>query len=228
MIMQRRVYEGVPVIIDDARVDPARMAKAWAKDEWRTIRASMLSMASANQLGEKGWYVLQTFAGCEKGVERALAEKGVMAYLPLVPGGKRVVRGRAIQCADKPAMAGYVMVCVVPSAAAFAGLVRVRNVECIVGGAEAPHRVSDETMRRFKIMLGEFSEAEAHAQEFAVKDWVRFEEGPFTGFSGRITKIRKMVPVRGMKPIAVEGRVDVEIGGKVTSITTPLAFLGKL
>lgn len=228
MIMQRRIYQGVPVIIDDARIDPVRLAKAWAKDEWRTIRANMLSMASANQPGEKGWYVLQTFAGCEKSVERTLADKGVMAYLPLVPGGKRVVRGRAIQCADKPAMAGYVMVSVVPSAAAFAGLARVRNVECIVGGAEAPHRVSDETMRRFKIMLGEWSEAEAHARDFAVKDWVRFEEGPFTGFSGRVTKIRKMVPVRGMKPIAVEGLVEVETKGKVTTINTPLAFLAKV
>jgi len=228
MIMQRRIYQGVPVIIDDERIDPVRMAKAWARDEWRTIRANMLSMASANQEGEKGWFVLQTFSGCEKGVEKHLAEQGVMAYLPLISGGKKVVRGRVIQCADRPAMPGYVMVSVVPSAAAFAGLARVRNVEGIIGGAERPLRVGEETMRRFKILLGEWTETQAHAQAFSVKDWVLFEEGPFAGYRGRITKIRKMVPVRGMKPIAVEGRVEVEIGGKVTSISTPLAFLVKL
>lgn len=228
MIMQRRIYQGVPVIIDDPRIDPARMAKAWAKDGFRSIRANMLTMAGANQPGEKGWFVLQAFAGCEKGVEKTLSEKGVMTYLPLIPGGKRIVRGRSVQCADRPALPGYVMVSVVPSAAAFAGLVSVRNVERIVGGAERPLRVSEKTLSRFKLLLGELNETQEHAQAFAVKDWVRFSEGPFEGYRGRILKIRKMVPVRGMKPIAVEGRVEVEISGKVTTINTPLAFLVKL
>ncbi|TCN30321.1 transcription termination/antitermination protein NusG [Sinorhizobium americanum] len=228
MTMQRKIYRGTPVIINDERIDPARMARAWVKDEMREIRANMLSMASANQPGEKGWFVLQVVSGREKAVENLLREKGVMSYLPLVQGGVKMVRGHKVRSPERPAFAGYVMVSVVPSAAAFAGLVSVRNVEDILGGAQKPHRVSDETMSRFKIMLGDWAEATARAKDFNKGDWVEFDEGPFAGFKGHIVKLRKMVLIRGEKPVAVEGVVEVDIGGRVSSVTTPLALLVKL
>lgn len=228
MTMQRKIYQGVPVIINDERIDPARMAKAWVKDEMRTIRVNMLTMASANQPGEKGWFVLQVVSGRENAVENHLRESGVMAYLPLVSGGVRIVRGRKIKVADRPALPGYVIVNVVPTPAAFAGLVSVRHVEDVLGGAHRPHRVSDETMSRFKIMLGDWAEATARASEFAKGDWVEFDEGPFAGFKGHIVKLRKMVLVRGEKPVAVEGVVEVEIGGNLTRVSTPLALLVKV
>lgn len=228
MTMQRKIYQGVPVIMDDPRVDPTRMAKAWVKDGMREIRASMLSMASANQPGEKGWYVLQIASGREKSVENVLREKNVLAYLPLVPGGTAIIRGRKVQRLDRPALPGYLMVSVAPSPAAFAGLARVRGVDGMLGGAEHPHRVSDEIMSRFKIKIGDLAEMAAHAREFKKGDWVEFEEGPFTGLKGHIVRVQKMVLIRGEKPVAIKGEVDVEIAGRLTRVFTPLALLAKV
>ncbi|MBD9372101.1 transcription termination/antitermination NusG family protein [Rhizobium sp. ARZ01] len=188
----------------------------------------MLSMAGANQSGERVWFVLQTFANKEKAVENTLRAAGVLAYLPFIPGGKKVRRGRVAHCADRPALPGYIMVSFVPSPAAIAGLLRVKFVDDFVGGAEKPHRIRDETMNRFKVLLGEWSDVKAHAEAFAAGDWVRFDEGPFVGYSGHISRIRKMVLVRGMRPVGVEGVVEVEINGKRSSITTPLALLVKM
>jgi transcriptional antiterminator NusG len=211
------------------KVDQLRMEQELARcASLRSISASMLSMAGANQPGQRVWFVLQTFANREKAVENTLRAAGVLAYLPLLPGGKKVLRGRVVNCVERPALPGYVMVSVVPSPAAFAGLLRVKFVDSIVGGAETPHRIRDETMNRFKVLLGEWSDVEAHAVTFAKGDWVRFDEGPFVGYSGHISRIRKMVLMRGMKPVGVEGVVEVDINGKRSSITTPLALLVKV
>ncbi|MEJ6845108.1 transcription termination/antitermination NusG family protein [Sinorhizobium fredii] len=218
MTMQRRIYQGTPIGFEIERF----------ADRMRTINANMLSMASANQPGEKGWFVLQVVAGREKAVENTLKEKGVFAYLPLIRGGKKVLRGRVVPCSDRPALPGYVMVSVVPSPAAFAGLSRAQSVEGILGGAERPHRVPDETMNRFKALLGEWIEADAEREVFSKGDWVQFDEGPFAGFKGYLTKIRKLVPVRGMKPIGIEGVVMLEVGGKQMPVTAPLALLAKI
>ncbi|MDK1386355.1 transcription termination/antitermination NusG family protein [Sinorhizobium sp. 8-89] len=194
----------------------------------RTINANMLSMASANQPGQKGWYVLQVVVGREKGVENALREKNIVAYLPLILGGKKLVRRRIVQCADRPALPGYVMVSIAPSPAAFAGLARVRHVEGIVGGTETPHCVNDEDMSRFKAKLGEMEESAALAKEFRKDDWATFDEGPFAGLRGCLVKVRKMVLIRGEKPVPVEGVVKFEIAGKAVFVPTPLALLVKL
>lgn len=196
--------------------------------EMRQISVSMLSMAGANQRGTKGWYVLQTYANREKIVEKMLREKGIHVFLPTLPGGKSVVRHRVVNRAGRPAIPGYVLVSIVPSPAAFVGLVRLKNIDCVVGGAANPHRVSDEDMDRFKHVLGEWDEDAAHASTFSVNDQVQFDEGPFVGFIGYIKKIRSMVPARGQKKIQVEADVAFEVEGKAHSVRTPLALLVKL
>ncbi|MBB3288171.1 MULTISPECIES: transcription termination/antitermination NusG family protein [unclassified Rhizobium] len=194
----------------------------------RSIRARMLDLASANQDGERHWYVLETFASCERAVEKRLADENVRAYLPMIDGGKAVIRHRVVQRLPRPALPGYLLVSLVPSPAAFAALSNLKQVVGFVGVAEKPHRVSDEDVNRFKIKLGEYDANSVHSEKFAKGDWVRFEEGPFIGYSGRIVKIRKMSVMRGMKPIGVEAIVEIRFGDQVKPIDTPLALLEKL
>ena len=105
---------------------------------------------------------------------------------------------------------------------------RLKGIEGVVGGAETPHRIQDEEINRFKVKLGEWDDVKAHAETFHVGDWVRFDEGPFIGFQGVIRHIRKMVILRGMKPVGVEGLVAIEVGDQKHEIRCPLALLVKL
>jgi transcriptional antiterminator NusG len=222
MNMQHKI-----VMADRFDMDRAIPALAKAAD-LRRIKATMLSMASANQPGEASWYVLQTRERREKSVEERLGEEKISCFLPLVEGGKAVIRRRVVHLSPRPAMPGYILVHVVPSAAAFCGLRRIDGVAGIVGGMHSPHRISDDDINRFKIILGSWDATAEHAERFHVGDWVRFDEGPFIGFKGRITKIRKAVPMRGMQKIAMSGMVDFEVGGQHHSIESPLALLMKL
>lgn len=211
------------------KVDMARLMPILEKQaNLRSITARMIHLASANQGGERHWYVMETFTSCERAVEKRLADENVRAYLPMIEGGKAVVRHRVVQRGARPALPGYLLVSVVPSPAAFVALANLKQVVGFVGGTENPHRVSDEDVNRFKIKLGEYDASSAHSERFAKGDWVRFEEGPFIGYSGRIQKIRKMVVMRGLKPIAVEAVVELRFGDQEKTVTTPLALLGRL
>ncbi|MFB2562441.1 transcription termination/antitermination protein NusG [Rhizobium sp. IMFF44] len=211
------------------KIDMARLMPILEKQaNLRSIRARMLDLASANQDGKRHWYVLETFSSCERAVEKRLADENVRAYLPMIDGGKAVVRHRLVQRGPRPALPGYLLVSLVPSPAAFAALSNIKQVVGFVGGAEQPHRVSDEDVNRFKIKLGEYDATSAHSEKFAKGDWVRFEEGPFIGYSGRITRVRKMVVIRGDKPVGVEAIVEVRFGDQEKTVLTPLALLEKL
>ncbi|MGI0527278.1 transcription termination/antitermination protein NusG [Rhizobium giardinii] len=222
MTMQRKV------ILSD-RVDLMRALPALERAaNLRRIQANMISMAGANQPGEAHWYVIQTRERREKSVEERLGQEKISCYLPLVQGGKAVIRHRVVELSPRPALPCYILVHLVPSAAAFCGLRHIDGVVGVVGGLHAPHRVSDDDLNRFKRVLGSWDETAEHAQSFHVGDWVRFDEGPFIGFKGRIAKIRKAVPMIGLPKIAIAGKVELEIGGQQHSVDAPLALLQKL
>ncbi|MBW9062390.1 antitermination protein [Rhizobium herbae] len=222
MTMQRKI------ILSD-RVDLMRALPALEKAaNLRQMKASMLSMAGANQKGTPFWFVVQTAERREKSVEERLAKENIRCFLPLIDGGKAVRRHRVVKLLDRPALPGYLLVNLVPSAAAFCGLRRVDGVTGIVGGLENPHRVADEDLNRFKIKLGTWDAKAVHAEAFHVGDWVRFDEGPFIGFSGRIGKIHTAYAVRGMPKIAIAGTVELTIGEQRHVIKAPLALLVKL
>ncbi|WP_245278344.1 transcription termination/antitermination NusG family protein [Ensifer aridi] len=219
--MQRRIYQGVPVIIDDPRIDPARMAKAWAKDGLRSIRANMLSMAAANQPGQKSWFVLQTLTGREKAVENVLEQAGVEALVPTrkAPDVRR--RGRIIEGQERPIMRGYVMVHAVLSPASLAGLRRVEHVIGIVGGAERPWCADDKSVKMIKALAGKAKAAnKAQALPFEPGEKVAFKEGPFYLLEGVV------VAVDGER---LEAEIEVMIlGGHVPFKNVPLEILEKV
>ncbi len=222
MTMHRTITMGQD--FDMARLMPVLEKQA----NLRAIRARMLDLAGANQSGARHWYVLETFANCERAVEKRLSDENVRTYLPMIDGGKTVVRHRVMERGPRPALPGYLLVSVVPSPAAFVALSNLKQVVGLVGGAEKPHPVSDEDVSRFKMKLGEYDATSIHSEKFAKGDWVRFDEGPFIGYSGRIVKIRTMAVIRGMKKIGVEAIVEVRFGDQLKAIDTPLALLEKL
>ncbi|WP_167371539.1 transcription termination/antitermination protein NusG [Rhizobium tibeticum] len=211
------------------KVDMDRLMPALERSaNLRRIKSTMLSMASANQPGIREWFVLHTMTGGEKTVESALKAQHVHTYLPTVEGGKMVIRHRVVNRGSRPALPGYILVSVVPSSAAFSGLRCVDGVIGLVGGSEKPHKINDADVIRFKALLGQLEGSSVHSEKFAKGDMVRFEEGPFIGYSGRIAKIRKLSLRRGEAPVGVEAIVELRLADVEHSITTPLALLEKL
>lgn len=214
---------------DPTKYDPTRCDAAWDRAvAKRVLKVNMLSMAAANQPGEKAWFVLQVKPNCDKPVEKALSQAGVSVFMPVVSGGRKLIRHRFVDLAERPVIPGYIMVCIVPGPAAFSGLCAVKHAIGLVGGNESPHRVSDHDVRRFNMLVNRQDEPDLVEDRFFVKDSVRFQEGPFIGFSGEIVKIRRAVVMRGQRPIAIEAVVSISVKGQVHPITTPLAFLEKV
>ncbi|KQY71340.1 hypothetical protein ASD52_06560 [Ensifer sp. Root142] len=221
MIMQRKVYQGVPVIMNDPRIDPVRMAKAWAKDGMRSIRANMLTMAAANQPGNASWFVIQTVTGREKLVEKELQDAGVDALLPMRKGKRVLKRGRMRDIPELPAMPGYVLVHCVYSAAAMAGLRHVDHVLWVVGKPEKPYRVPVQEVDAFKekAEAGQYDHRDITVT-FSKGENVRISDGPFASFPGVVTSVDEKQPYR----ITVEA----SIFGRATPIELDIAQIEKL
>ncbi|MEE9983671.1 transcription termination/antitermination protein NusG [Agrobacterium pusense] len=194
----------------------------------KRLTATMLSMAAENQKGKHEWFVVETKHKAEKVVEEALFKAGVKVFLPMENCGKQVVRGRVIHDVLRPMMPGYVLVNMVYSPAAVCGIARLEGVAGFVGGMIEPHRVSDEEMNRFKFFgTQELYLDLEHCKSFRRGDKVRFNSGPFVGFTGYVTKLRKDRVVEGER-IASGAIIAVEMFGAVTPVETTLAFLERL
>lgn len=194
----------------------------------KRLTVTMLSMAAENQPGKHEWFVVETKHRAEKAVEDALSKAGVKTFLPVENCGKQVARGRVIHDALRPLMPGYVLVNIVYSPAAVCGIARVEGVAGFVGGMITPHRVSDEEMNRFKLFGSqELTLDMEHCKSFRRGDQVRFRSGPFVGFTGHVSKLRKDQVVDGER-IASGAIVVVEMFGAVTPVETSLALLEKL
>ncbi|QCL90536.1 antitermination protein [Agrobacterium tumefaciens] len=188
----------------------------------------MLSMAAENQPGKHEWFVVETKHKAEKAVEDALGKAGVKTFLPMENCGKQVFRGRVIHDVLRPMMPGYVLVNMVYSPAAVCGIARLEGVAGFVGGMIEPHRVSDEEMNRFKLFGTQELDLDLeHCKSFRRGDRVRFSSGPFAGFTGHVTKLRKDKVVDGER-IASGAIVSVEMFGAVTPVETSLALLEQL
>lgn len=194
----------------------------------KRLNVTMLSMAAENQPGKHEWFVVETKHKAEKVVEDALSKAGVKTFLPMENCGKQVVRGRVIHDVLRPMMPGYVLVNIVYSPAAVCGIARLEGVAGFVGGMITPHRVSDEEMNRFKLFGTQELDLDLeHCKSFRRGDRVRFSSGPFAGFTGHVTKLRKDKVVDGER-IASGAIVAVEMFGAVTPVETSLALLEKL
>ena len=194
----------------------------------KRLTATMLSMAAENQKGKHEWFVVETKHKAEKAVEDALGKAGVKTFLPMENCGKQVARGRVIHDVMRPMMPGYVLVNMVYSPAAVCGIARLEGVAGFVGGMIEPHRVSDEEMNRFKLFGTQEHDVDTeHCKSFRRGDTVRFSSGPFAGFIGHVTKLRKDKVVDGER-IASGAIIAVEMFGAVTPVETSLALLEKL
>ncbi|MDX0258948.1 antitermination protein NusG [Sinorhizobium meliloti] len=215
MIMQRRTLTGSPIALQSRDRFEDRMRRITE----RSLRAASMKVTEMNPESAR-WYCLLVKKGREFDVENSLREANVEAFMPR----ERVVKvrhGRKIE-GDIPYFPSYMLVRCIPSAEAFHGLRRHRNVIDIVGGASGYHALKDENIAVFKrICDGAEVPRIATDKTFKEGDRADIVLGPFAGFVCIVTAVKWCRQAKASVRIDVQGRpFDID--------SMPLAFLKKL
>lgn len=212
-MMQHRTVEGVAI---------GTRSRMRFEDAEAEARLEMLEAAARITHGDSPWFALRVMTGRESSVQEALEVLGITALVPQRKGPDLRRRHRVIPGSLQPVIYGYVLVQSDPSPRVLVAFKGVRDVIDILGGAEKPMRVTAEEISRFKAM----AEAGAYDWEkpcgLVVKagDRVRTTDGPFSGFVA--TVVTPSAKGRG------DVVISVDILGRETPVTVPLAILEKL
>jgi transcriptional antiterminator NusG len=223
MIMQRKITMANDV--DMARLMPSLERTA----NLRHIKATMLSMASRGNVEritafEKvtaHWYCLRVMTGNEFSVEKQLAEVDVECLVVRTNSYKVVKRGRVRIVPERPVIVGYVLVFCVATPAAMMGLLSLRGVLGVVGGADRPYRADGVSISHFKALAtsGKYDHKEAPLHNFMVKERVRVTDGPFASFDAVIVDLDFD---------SFRATVEVEIFGRLTPMQLDIAQIEKV
>lgn len=199
-----------------------RRALDVARDRESLSRRQQALLAAAGESGpHRRWYVLTIAAGADKAVDNALAAARVERWMPVKEveakwrGGRK---GRRPDPIIMPALPGYLFVKVANCAAAWAGLARIKGVLGVLGGADQPSPVSDDTVLKMRVFIDEDPEAiMVLTNALKVGDPVTIDAGPFAMFPGVVDEVRD------------NGRLVVEamVFGRATTIELDLAMVTK-
>jgi transcriptional antiterminator NusG len=223
MIMQRKITMA-------EKVDMNRLMPALEQIiSLRRINATMLSMASRANVAritssehvKSHWYCLRVMTGREFAVEKLLDAADVESLVVRSNAYKTVKRGRVRMVPERPVIAGYVLVHCVASAAAMAGLLSVKDVIEVVGGAETPYRADADSIARFKAMAaqGKYDHKVKTKIDFLPEEIVRVCDGPFASFNGFVVSVDFD---------ACRVTVEVDIFGRKTPVELDLAQIEKI
>ncbi|RUM06801.1 transcription termination/antitermination protein NusG [Rhizobium chutanense] len=154
-------------------------------------RGAVIRLAKDAELPKPGWFCLRVATGREKAVEKVLEASDVESLVVMTNECKVVKRGRVCIIPPRPVILGYVLVHCSPIAQAMMGLLHVKDVIDVVGGAIRPYRADIDSISRFKKMAmeGKYDRSASKQHQFMVKERVRITEGPFASFPGIVVSI---------------------------------------
>ncbi|WP_245515219.1 transcription termination/antitermination protein NusG [Rhizobium leguminosarum] len=196
MTMQFRKGDHVGMIVVSAEAWVKRN-KVAGSNKLRIDHLNMASKGAVIRLAKDpaapkpGWFCLSVATGREKAVEKVLAASDVESLVVMTNECKVVKRGRVCIVPPRPVILGYVLVHCCPIAQAMMGLLHVKDVIDVVGGAIRPYRADEDSISRFKQMAqdGKYDVSARKERRFELKEQVRITDGPFASFPGIIISI---------------------------------------
>ena len=166
------------------------------------------------------WYVVHAYSGMEKAVERNILERinraGMQAKFGriLVPMEEVVeVKNGQKRTTERKFFPGYVLVEMVMDDDSWHLVKHTNKVTGFVGGAKnRPAPISEAEVMKIVNQMQEGTEKPRHKIEFAVGEYVRVKDGPFTDFNGSVedvnydkSKVRVSVTIFGRStPVELE------------------------
>lgn len=146
------------------------------------------------QLGERGWFVIHTYAGYEDQVADSLRQRidsfGMKEYIfdVIVPKEKQIeIKEGKRRIVEKRIYPGYVLVDMIVTDDSWFVVRNTPNVTGFIGLGVRPTPISQEEVDRIKKRMG--VEEPKYKIELKEDDLVRINDGPLKGFEGKVTEI---------------------------------------
>lgn len=212
-MMQHRGLTGVAI---------ATRSKASFDEVEREARLETLERASRIINADSPWFALRVMTGREATVQEALEVLGITSLVPMRKGPDLRRRHRLIPGVMQPVIYGYVLVQSDPHPEILVAFKGVDQVIDVLGGADRPMRVTAQEINRFKAMAdaGAYDWEAPSALVVKAGDKLRVTAGPF----GSMVCIAQTASCRGKGDVVV----SVNVFGRETPVTVPLAMLEKL
>ncbi|ANM12064.1 transcription termination/antitermination protein NusG [Rhizobium sp. N324] len=184
-------------------------------------RGAVIRLAGTPEVPKPGWFCLRVATGREMAVEKVLTAADVESLVVMTNEDKVVKRGRVCIVPPRPVILGYVLVHCCPIAQAMMGLLHVKDVIDVVGGAIRPYRADADSISRFKKMAadGKYDASARKERKFELKEQVRITDGPFASFPGIVVSIDNE---KGYVSL------DVDIFGRPTPVQLMLDQIEKM
>lgn len=208
----------------------ARQARLLAREAaQRANQARMLASAARRTASQAAWIVVRVLNGQEMSVEKCLSEAGVETFLPVREGRKTYRRGQPVAIPPRAMIPGYLFIRMDISAHAIQAILHVRGVIGMLGGAENPLKLSEQSISAFRLRLS------APKEEVVIDDaWVSpgvrciVEGGPFASFSGSLVPFHRHASGHVKMRRGPNVMVCISLAGKETEVEMPLAFVRKI
>lgn len=188
----------------------------------RAMRLELLESAARITHDGQPWFALRVMTGREIAVKLALEELGITALVPQRKGKTWERRGRKIEGVMQPVIFGYVLVQSDPAPDVLVSFKGVSDVIGVLGGAETPMRVTSQEISRFKAMAeaGAYDWEAPSAMVVTAGEKLRVKGGPFDRFDA----VAATSSTKGKGDVVV----SINVFGRETAVTMPLAMLEKL
>jgi transcriptional antiterminator NusG len=146
------------------------------------------------QLGERGWFVIHTYAGYEDQVADSLKQRidsfDMHDYIfdVIVPKEKQIeIKEGKRRIVEKRIYPGYVLVDMIVTDDSWYVVRNTPNVTGFIGLGVRPTPISQEEVDRIRKRMG--VEEPKYKIELKEDDLVRISDGPLKGFEGKVTEI---------------------------------------
>ena len=188
----------------------------------RAQRLETLESAARIIRAHSPWFALRVMTGREIAVKIALEDLWITALVPQRKGPDLRRRHRVIPGVMQPVIYGYVLVQSDPHPEVLVAFKGVEQVIDVLGGADRPMRVTASEINRFKAMAdaGLYDWEKPCGLVVKAGDLLRVTGGPFASF--------KAVAQTGSSKGKGDVVVSVNVFGRETPVTMPLAMLEKL
>ena len=171
-------------------------------------------------------YVVHSYSGMEKAVERNIVERINRAGMQskfgriMVPTEEVVeIKSGVKRTTERKFFPGYVLVEMVMDDDTWHLVKHTNKVTGFVGGAKnRPAPISEDEVMKIVNQMQEGTEKPRHKVEFEVGEYVRVKEGPFTDFNGTVEEVNYEKS---------KVRVSVTIFGRATPVELEFAQIEK-
>lgn len=212
-MMQHRGLAGVAI---------ATRSRASFDEVEREARLEVLERASRIINSDSPWFALRVMTGREIMVHESLEVLGITSLVPMRKGPDLRRRGRLIEGSMQPVIYGYVLVQSDPHPEILVAFKGIDQVIDVLGGADRPMRVTTQEVSRFKAMAenGVYDWAAPSALVVQPGDLLQVTAGPFSSLKA----VAQTASSKGKGDVVV----SVNVFGRETPVTMPLAMLKKL